>query len=130
MRFTFEKALGVHEPALHLQSQRSQLLAANLANADTPQYKARDMDFQAALRVAIGEESGPLVRTHSMHLEPDGFDGKTPLFRTPHMPSLDGNTVEEQVEMAAFTENSMRYLTSLRVLGGRFQSLTTAIKGQ
>ncbi len=130
MRFTFEKVLGVHEPALNLQSQRSELLAANLANADTPQYKARDLDFQAALRSATGEDKGELVITNSRHLQPEGSSGTDPLFRTPNMPSIDGNTVEENVEMAAFTDNSMHYLTSLRILGERFQTITSAIKGQ
>ena len=130
MRFTFEKALGVHEPALNLQSRRTQMLAANLANADTPQYKARDLDFQAALRAATGEDNGPLVLTNARHLQPEGAGTSDPLYRTPSMPSIDGNTVEEHIEMAEFTDNSMRYLTSLRVIGGRFQTLSSAIKGQ
>ena len=129
MRFSFDKALGVHEPALHLQSQRSQLLAENLANADTPDYKARDMDFQLALQQAIGEP-GELVTTHRQHMQPDGYAAEEPMFRNPQQASIDGNTVEQHVEMAAFTDNSMRYLASLRFMSGKFNTLKSAIKGQ
>lgn len=134
MPMSFEKVLGVHEPALHLQSRRAQLLAANIANADTPGYKARDIDFRAALQQAQGPAAGmtsKMLMTNKRHLAPtDEVGGDEMLYRQPQQASLDGNTVESHVEMAAFTENSMRYLMSLRFVGGKFKTLNMALRGQ
>ncbi|MFO7602548.1 MAG: flagellar basal body rod protein FlgB [Gammaproteobacteria bacterium] len=131
---SFEKVLGVHEPALHLQSRRAQVLAANIANADTPGYKARDIDFRVALQQVQGQGAGQAVQmlaTSKRHLSPtDELGGDEVLYRQPLQASLDGNTVESHVEMAAFTENSMRYLMSLRFVGGKFKTLSMAIRGQ
>lgn len=134
MPLSFEKVLGIHEPALHMQSRRAQLLAANIANADTPGYKARDIDFRAALQqvqnTAPGQ-AGQMLVTSKRHLQPtDEMGGDEVLYRQPLQASLDGNTVESHVEMAAFTENSMRYLMSLRFISGKFKTLTMAIRGQ
>lgn len=133
MPFSFDQILGVHQPALMTHSRRAQLLASNLANADTPGYKARDIDFKQALQ-HVGESfdtPGGLRRTHTQHiaLQEPGADFQTK-YRIPNQPSLDGNTVEQQVEMAAYTDNTMRYLAALRFLNGKFNGLRTAIKGQ
>lgn len=133
MQFNFEKYLGTHEPALHLQSRRAQILAANVANADTPKYKAKDIDFKATMEQVANNPSGngPLQATSARHIQPPGFtDGFEVLYRQPRQPSIDGNTVEPETESAAFMENSMRYMASLRFLGGKFNTLSTAIKGQ
>lgn len=133
MQFNFEKYLGLHEPALNLQSRRAQLLAANVANADTPKFKARDIDFKATMQQVAEYPNGrgPLQETHIKHIQPPQFsNGYEVLFRHPRQPSIDGNTVEPEAETAAFMENSMRYMASLRFLGGKFNTLTTAIKGQ
>ncbi len=132
MPFNFESYLGVHEPALHLRAKRAQILASNLANINTPNYKARDIDFTAALKSA---RSGPGARsmhvTHAMHIQPEKFIiGSELKYRNPYQDSLDGNTVEHQVEMAAFSDNAMRYMANLRILSGKFNTLRTAIKGQ
>ncbi|MDH5181238.1 MAG: flagellar basal body rod protein FlgB [Gammaproteobacteria bacterium] len=133
MRFSFEKVFGVHEPALHTQSRRAQLLAANIANADTPKYKARDIDFNAALEMAMQHPKGhqPLQATNLRHIQPPGYHyGYEVLYRHPQQAAIDGNTVETETEMSEFTENSVRYMASLRFLGGKLQSLQAAIKGQ
>lgn len=134
MPFNFESYLGVHAPALNLQARRAQVLASNLANADTPGYKARDIDFRNVLQgLDSGMQSGNTLRmTHQRHLASDlsGPGGYELLYRQPGQPSLDGNTVEQQVEMAAYADNAMRYLTSLRFLSGKFNTMRTAIKGQ
>lgn len=126
-----DSALGVSPQVLALRSQRMELLAANLANADTPGFKARDIDFAAAMRAAEGSQSG-LARTHARHIANDGGagDGAEPLYRMPSQPSLDGNTVETQREHAAFMDNAVRYQASLQFLDGRISSLRTAIRGQ
>lgn len=133
MQFNFEKYLGLHEPALHLQSRRAQVLAANVANADTPKFKARDIDFKATMEQIAKHPTrrGPLHETRIRHIQPPQFtNGQEVLYRQPRQPSIDGNTVEPETETAAFMENSMRYMASLRFLGGKFSTLTTAIKGQ
>lgn len=133
MQFNFEKYLGLHEPALHLQSRRAQLLAANIANADTPKYKARDLDFRAVMQQAAEYpgSTGPLQKTSIRHMQPPQFaNGYEVLYRQPQQAAIDGNTVEPESETSAFMENSMRYMASLRFLGGKFNTLRTAIKGQ
>jgi flagellar basal-body rod protein FlgB len=132
MPFSFESYLGIHEPALHLRAKRAHVLASNLANVDTPNYKARDINFTEALKaVSSGQHAGMLRGTHTKHIQPESFiSGYQLQYRTPHQPSLDGNTVEHQVEMAAYSDNAMRYLANLRIISGKFNSLRTAIKGQ
>lgn len=132
MPFSFDSYLGVHEPALHLRAKRAHVLASNLANVDTPHYKARDINFSDALQaVTSGQTAGMLRNTHMNHIQPETFiSGYELQYRTPYQSSLDGNTVEHQVEMAAYSDNAMRYLANLRILSGKFSTLRTAIKGQ
>ena len=125
-----DDAFGIHEEALRLRARRSEVLAANLANADTPGYKARDFDFAAMLR----KEMQPPVRlaaTHSGHMNLDqGTVASTQMaYRVPQQASLDGNTVEVEREQTEFSANAMRYQASLRFLDGRIKSLMLAIKG-
>jgi len=125
-----DDAFGIHEEALRLRARRSEVLAANLANADTPGYKARDFDFAAMLR----KEMQPPVRlaaTHSGHMKPDqGLVASTQMaYRVPQQASLDGNTVEVEREQTEFSANAMRYQASLRFLDGRIKGLMLAIKG-
>jgi flagellar basal-body rod protein FlgB len=132
MAIDFDKHLGVLPAALSLQSRRTEVIAANLANADTPNYKARDVDFRAALAQA-GANGGSLglQSTNTRHLGTAGAAGDaTLLYRTPLAPSLDGNTVDAHLEQAAFAENSVRYQSTLTFLNGKFRSLMTAITGQ
>ena len=139
MAITFDKAFGNHADALILRSQRAGVLAANLANADTPGYKARDFDFRRALEAASGTGSGEsvtLARTDAAHLDATGSraDGgglrPTLQFRQPEQPSVDGNTVDVQTERAEFTENAVRYQATLGFLTSRIQGLRTALRGE
>ncbi|MFK8017263.1 MAG: flagellar basal body rod protein FlgB [Gammaproteobacteria bacterium] len=121
---------GSHGAAISLWSQRNELLASNIANADTPGYKARDIDFKSVLE---GTAQTPLKldTPNARHLTLDGAYATehTLLYRVPHQPSLDGNTVEADVEQAEFAKNSLRYQASLRFLNGRVSSLRAAIAG-
>jgi flagellar basal-body rod protein FlgB len=103
-----DELFGIHGTALAIRSQRMAMLASNIANAATPSYKARDIDFAAALR---GEASA--VR-----------------YRVPVQPSLDGNTVELPTEQTAFAENAVQYRTTLAFLEGRVATITRALKGE
>jgi flagellar basal-body rod protein FlgB len=116
--FDLNAHLGVHAEALRVRSQRAELIANNLANADTPGFRARDLDFRAALARASG--------TAGANASVDG----ALRYRVPLAPSLDGNTVDVQVEQAAFAENAVRYQATLSFLGSRFRGLMTAITGQ
>ena len=125
-----DQAFGVHAQALTLRAERAQVLAANLANADTPGFKARDVDFKQALEAAHGLKS-PLVTTHAAHVGGLDTDASGELrFRVPLQPSLDGNTVDVATEQAAFSENTNRYLASLTFLNGRIRGLMTALRGE
>jgi len=117
---------------MHLQSRRAQLLSQNLANSDTPGYKAKDINFKAALQSATnGKMSVALNATQAGHIQPKGiFMGAEKLYRQPLQPSLDGNTVEPHIEMSEFTDNSMRYLMTLRIMSGKINKMLSAIKGE
>lgn len=134
MTINFDNALGIHEEALHLRSQRSEVLANNLANADTPGYKARDIDFKAALDQAKGMQDGmALEASHSGHMGGNGSledGGGELLYRNPSQPSIDGNTVDSQTEMAKYTENSMDFQASFQFLNKSIQGLKKAITGE
>ncbi|BBL70652.1 flagellar basal body rod protein FlgB [Methylogaea oryzae] len=132
MAINFDKAFGVHPLALSLREQRTSLLAANLANADTPGYKARDIDFESVLRQKLGTSEGvSLQATNARHLGDAAARGVAePLYRVPSEPSLDGNTVEGEDEQVAFADNAVAYQASLRFINGKIGGLLTAIKGQ
>lgn len=126
----FDEALGIHPQALALRGRRAEVLAANLANTDTPGYKARDFDFQAVLNNEI--PSMRLATTQATHVQSEtGLVTSTQMqYRIPMQPSLDGNTVDTQLEYSNFAANSLEYQTSLRFLNSRIQGLMLAIKGQ
>ena len=130
---TLDKALGIHQPALLLRSYRAGLLAQNVANADTPHYKARDIDFRETLaRLTDGPRGAEAMSvTHPRHLRPTdaGPDGVRPRFRVPLQPSVDGNTVDSHLEKAAYVENALRYEASLTFLTGKIKTLRRAISG-
>ena len=133
MPINFDSALGIHADAIRIRSQRAELLASNLANVDTPNYKARDIDFQAALKMATSGQSDHIKTTHKKHFPTSGSGesfSSALLYRTPMQDSLDGNTVDEQIEQSAFMQNAIQYQVSLDFLGGKFRSLRTAIKGE
>ncbi len=139
MPLNLETYLGIHPDALKVSAQRSEILAANLANADTPNYKARDIDFRAALAdVKAGDAKSAgsglsMSATQSGHLST--HNGMSNLdaalkYRVPLASSLDGNTVDTQTEQANFAENAVRYQATLTFLNSKFRNLMTAITGQ
>ncbi len=131
MAISFDNALGVHPQALALRERRSEILAANLANADTPNYKARDLDFQSILKNQMSNDKGSLERTNTMHMQPGNMQlGAQMLYRNPHQASLDGNTVEDHIEQSKYAENSVQYQASLTFLNGKFSGLMSAIRGE
>ena len=118
MMMATEKLFGLHATALQLRSQRMMMLASNIANAATPGYKARDLDFSKALDLAQNGASAG-----------DAIEGAM-AYRVPVQPSLDGNTVEMATEQTAFAENALAYRSSLSFLQGRINTLTRALKGE
>ena len=114
-----EGLFGVHAAALEVRSQRMGVLASNIANASTPNFKARDIDFTTALNAVEGQPAGTV-----------GADlGGAVKYRVPTSPSMDGNTVELSTEQTAFAENAVQYQTTLSFLNGRIGQITRALKG-
>lgn len=133
MAFNLDNAFGIHGDALKLRARRTAQLAANIANADTPNYKAKDIDFQTAMKqVQQASSASNLQRTHRDHMTTSGAAGQeVPLqFRVPSQPSVDGNTVNAQVEQAEFARNAVEYQASFNFLNGRIKGLLTAIRGE
>ncbi len=124
--------LDVHAKALNVSNQRLEVLADNVANADTPGYKARDIDFRSAMQSAGNGGDLGLSTTTSGHVQLHGAGGPntaTPMYRVPDQPSLDGNTVDSQRENAAIAETSVRYQASLTFLSAQIRGLRDAITG-
>lgn len=133
MTFSIDQALGPFPQILQLEAERAQLLASNIANADTPNYKARDIDFKAALKAIEGRPAslplappaaGPALQPASAASMPQV------MYQVPLQPSLDGNTVDLQRNEAEFGENALRYQATLTFLGSRISSLRKALTGQ
>jgi flagellar basal-body rod protein FlgB len=130
MSINFDKALGIHAQALALREKRSEVLASNLVNADTPGYKARDLDFSSVLKQNL-PSSLNLERTQTNHIEPPQLTlGAKMMYRNPNQVSLDGNTVEAHVEQAKFAENAVQYQASLNFINNSLAGLMTALRGE
>ena len=129
-----DKAMGIHDEALRLRAYRSNILASNLANSDTPGFKARDIDFKQVLSRQLqpgNVERVHVSNTHSAHMPGTrAVLGADAQYRNPLQASLDGNTVDEHVEHTRFAENTVQYQASLQFLSGKFRGLMTAIKGE
>ena len=127
-------ALNFQAQALTLRSERQRLIASNIANADTPGYQARDMDFARALKEATGAlpTAGALNVTTAGHLQPAAGARAEPhlLYATPSQANLDRNTVDMDRERASFADNSVKYEATLRFINGQVKSMLDAIKGQ
>lgn len=121
------KLYGIHDDALALKARRMEVLSTNIANADTPGYKARDVDFHSVLSWKVG--AGALDTTHRRHLaSPHSSDGGE-VFTIPYNPSVDGNTVEIGLEQAKYGQAAMEYQATLDFIQGRLQSYKRALKG-
>lgn len=138
MRFDLDKVLGSNPEALKVYSRRAELLAGNLANADTPGYKARDIDFKEALQDMNGtmKSAARINTTHPSHMNSaGGMNNRLDQvlgemkYRIPQQASLDGNTVDSLQEKAAFMENALMYQATLKFLGGKFKTIKSALKG-
>ncbi|MBG6291209.1 MULTISPECIES: flagellar basal body rod protein FlgB [Pseudomonas] len=135
MSISFDKALGIHQQALSFRSQRAEVLANNLANADTPNYKARDLDFASVLaaqsdKLKNGTFSTAL--TNARHIEADGLamGDESLKYRIPNQPSIDQNTVDAQIEQANYAENSVQFQASFTFLNSKFKGLMNALRGE
>lgn len=137
MPFNFDSMLGMSANALPIREARAKLLASNLANADTPNFKAQDIDFRSALlKLKNDDQSLPSPKTrltHSNHIsgfnEPLGTQAYL-RYRMPTQPSLDGNTVESDIEKAKFMENSIQQSMTLSFLDDKIKGLKGALSGQ
>ena len=127
-----DNLFGIHTKALDVWQRRSEVLANNLANADTPGFKARDVDFSKVLAAASGDSSvaGATLATPSPGQIGSATQARGALeYRVPTQPSMDGNTVDEQVEQAAFAANGVHYQASLSFITAQIRMLRTAITG-
>jgi len=121
--------IQTHADALNLRSKRNEILASNIVNAATPNFKARDIDFNQALQARM--DVGPVNVSNERHFKfYTGSGDEAVQFRQSINPSVDGNTVELHVEQMQFSENVMRYQTSLEFLNRKFSGLMSAIKGE
>ena len=130
MAISLDSIFGVHEAGLVFRSKRAEVLAANMANADTPGYKARDFDFKSVLQQMQSPSEG-LTITRASHIG----GGQTPAsvdlaYRIPTSASLDGNTVDAQAEQARYAQNALDYQTSVRFINGKISSYLLALKGE
>lgn len=142
--FNLDAHFALHAQSLQLSAKRAEVLARNIANAETPNYKAQDFNFRVALDTAMrgsphtstsaGSRQGAnLLTTHATHLASPGAPMAGPWRleeRTDTLPSLDGNTVDIQREQAAFAQNAVRYQASLNFISSQMRGLMTAITGQ
>ena len=129
-----DDALRFQQTALSLRAARQELLASNIANADTPNYKARDVNFASVLQDALAGTTTdlPAVKTSPMHLEGNSgtsIMGAPVMYRKPVQPSADGNTVDMDVERAQFADNALRYEASVRFISEQMKTMLTAIQG-
>jgi len=132
-----DQALSVQSTALALRVQRQQVLASNIANADTPGYKAVDFDFTRAMRNAVDGTQGasaPTVTAVGHMSGPRGANAGlssdyTTQYRMPAQPSADGNSVDMDLERARFAENSVKYEAALKFLNGQIKTMLSAVQG-
>ena len=126
MSAQFGSILGKQAQGLFFHAQRAELLAANIANAETPGYRARDVDFRSALRAA---GAGRLEQSHAQHMPADSHFTNNTFYRKPAQSSINGNTVDMPMEQTAYAENALRYQVNLRFLDGKIKSMMLALRG-
>ncbi len=128
-----DEALRFQQTALNLRAARQELLASNIANADTPNYKAKDVNFATALQSALAGTAAalPAAQTSPVHLQ--GNTGQTimgtpVMYRVPAQPSADGNTVDMDVERTQFTDNALRYEAGVTFVSAELKDIQAAIQ--
>ena len=129
-----DDTMRFHQTALNVRAYRQQVIASNIANADTPNFKARDVDFRAALAGALGGKTGDIAmkttsRRHIAGAAGGTFDANLK-YRNEEQGAVDGNTVNMDVERAAFAENSVQYQASVTFINGLLTSMQRAVQGQ
>lgn len=140
-----DQLFSLHRQSVQLRSRRAELLAANLANADTPNYKAQDINFEKIMRQTHGTSAHgggtqsavpvstiKMVTTQARHIHPGmlGSNSFDVQYRIPQQSSLDGNTVNTDIEKSEFTENAMRYQISLTFLSKKISGMIRTLKGE
>ncbi len=130
MAINFDKAFGLHPQGMVLRAKRAEVIASNIANADTPGYKAKGMDFQKAMEQASAKQQMGMSRTNEKHFDVRTGSNDGLEYRIPNQPDTgDGNTVDVQVERNLYLENSLEYQASVQFLNGRIKGLKKAITG-
>ncbi|MGX5913370.1 flagellar basal body rod protein FlgB [Aliidiomarina sp. Khilg15.8] len=130
MAIGIDKGLGLHPHALLAREQRANVIASNLANADTPGYKAKDISFQDALTRVQKKSGYSMAKTHEKHYEMNLEPNAREQYRTPNQPDTgDGNTVDVHVERNLFMQNAMEYQASLQFLNDRISGMKKALSG-
>jgi flagellar basal-body rod protein FlgB len=133
MSISFDSALGIHEKALGFRAQRAEVLANNLANADTPNFKARDLDFAAVLaEQANKSQRASLNLTNARHIGAEGVSttDSAVIYRNPLHASIDQNTVDAQLEQANYAKNAVDFQASFTLLNSKFKGLIGALRGE
>ncbi|MCC2615082.1 flagellar basal body rod protein FlgB [Aestuariibacter halophilus] len=130
MAISLDKLMGFHHKAMQVRTDRMEIISGNLANANTPGYKARDIDFQKAMASARYQQSQQMTRTHEKHFEGQMRTQAEIEFRIPEQPDTgDGNTVEVQAERNKFLDTGMRYQAGIQFLNGKIKGMKKAISG-
>jgi flagellar basal-body rod protein FlgB len=124
------QALGVHEQALQVKSRRLEVLAQNIANADTPNYKARDIDFKAVMKETLFQDNAMQATSQGHFAQGQGLDADGMRYRTPFNTAFDGNTVEMSVEQAQYGKAAADYQATLNFLENRISGMRKALKGE
>ncbi|NLK84975.1 MAG: flagellar basal body rod protein FlgB [Aeromonadales bacterium] len=135
MAITFDKAFGVHQYTMGVRNQRAEVLAGNLANADTPGFKARDLDFDLAFKEAANLQEvpdGQMVKTNPKHMDISALPKDPELilkYRLPYQADTgNGNTVEVSSERMKYMNNTMEYQATMSFLNGRIAKLKNALR--
>ncbi len=122
-----DNIFGIHETAVNARQRRMGLLGENIANADTPNYKAKDLDFK---QLFGKEQTMSARRTHSLHMDHGPSSRNGLVFRVPNNPAADGNTVELNFQQAEFGKESARYSATLQFLENRISGVKRALRGE
>ena len=130
MSINLDKLTGFHQQALNIRNDKMEVIAGNLANANTPGYKARGIDFKQAMASAQYSSGQKMTRTHENHISGGMTSSAEIGFRIPSQPDTgDGNTVEVQRERNEFLDTSMRYQASIQFLDGKIKGMKKALSG-
>jgi flagellar basal-body rod protein FlgB len=131
MAISFNNALGIHQHTVGVRERNAEIISSNIAQANTPGYKARGMDFDKALQAAKSGANFGLSRTDERHIAATTSVSGEKMYRLPTQPDTgDGNTVDVDLERNLFMQNQIRHQASMDFLGSKFKNLTKAIKGE